>query len=374
MSQPSEHSPPARASASDRAFVKRLLEAARATPAGAAQAPEASEYDWNAPRAFTPEQVKALCEFANRSAERIAADLGALLRSELRMNSQGVAQVYARDLRDEFGGGGGSSQEADEAPQAGNYLVALETTFPAGREAPQCGLLVVSAATGAGWVDRLLGGGGGHQAGREPSPLEAALLLDAVACIGETFSALVRAELEAGGATQGQAASSWSVRPRGEVHADAAFLPADDTEVFCRFDFRLGGDEENDPPEMMALILPAETLQPIVAGASARAGAGGPDQTRKAMLEHLQQVTVPATAWVGTACLRMRDVMALEAGDVMVLEKGIDEPIDLQVQGRTVLSGFLVQCSGRYGLLVAGTGAAGTGPSGQPGEGSKERT
>ncbi len=77
----------------------------------------------------------------------------------------------------------------------------------------------------------------------------------------------------------------------------------------------------------------------------------------------LAQVPVRLSVEVGAASLRLSDVLALEEGGVIELDRQADEPLDIKVNGTLIARGEIVVTDGRFGVrlveIVADGGAGG---------------
>jgi flagellar motor switch protein FliN/FliY len=76
----------------------------------------------------------------------------------------------------------------------------------------------------------------------------------------------------------------------------------------------------------------------------------------------LAQVPVRLSVEVGAASLRLRDVLALEEGGVIELDRQADEPLDIKVNGTLIARGEIVVTDGRFGVRlveICGDGAGG---------------
>jgi flagellar motor switch protein FliN len=79
----------------------------------------------------------------------------------------------------------------------------------------------------------------------------------------------------------------------------------------------------------------------------------------------LAQVPVRLSVEVGAASLRLRDVLALEEGGVIELDRQADEPLDIKVNGTLIARGEIVVTDGRFGVrLVEICGDYGAGSAG----------
>lgn len=68
-----------------------------------------------------------------------------------------------------------------------------------------------------------------------------------------------------------------------------------------------------------------------------------------AMLEH---VTVKMEVVVGHATTTVKDLFAYQEGDTVTLDAGLDEPVLLQIDGKTVARGHLVAVGDCFGLRI----------------------
>ena len=66
----------------------------------------------------------------------------------------------------------------------------------------------------------------------------------------------------------------------------------------------------------------------------------------------LAQVPVRLSVEVGAASLRLADVLALEEGGVIELDRQADEPLDIKVNGTLIARGEIVVTDGRFGVRL----------------------
>jgi flagellar motor switch/type III secretory pathway protein FliN len=255
-----------------------------------------------------------------------------------------------------------------------------------------CGALCFPPSLATAWVERLLGGTPSARTGGPAlSPLEAGLLLDIAGWMARAVSETATA---AGGAEV-------QLDPTVTAWADA--LPTDDATELCRFVFREGdpatneaadaadgpeaeddsfddedganpeadfddaaaadsddADEDGfstegaaDLPPAPALVLTSRFLEPLAAAdPDAQAGPVDPETFTRAVRARIEAAPVAVQAVVGTASVPLGDFLALESGDVIVLDRERGETIDLTVEGRTVLRARPVLSAGRYAADV----------------------
>jgi len=304
----------------DLAILQQLREAAHRRAPAPAPAPPADtvEYDWTCPHRFTAAERRRLDAFAQRTAERLGGALAALLCTEATFGAAEVAQRYA------------SAIAGGETPV---YRVSLHDA--AGEP---CGLVQLPVVQARGWVETLLGGSAGTDESERPlSSLESDLLLDLVSAIVQS---LATASKESGGP---------DVHRGGAVMAEAEPLPVEDGDEFCELAFKATGDDAQDE---VTVFLRSKLLDALVGRANVAAEPLTPKQAWARILGHFNSAPVQVTARLGAARISVRDLMSLEAGDVVVLETGVSEPITVEVGGQAALRGAPAACDGRYAVQV----------------------
>jgi flagellar motor switch protein FliN len=71
-----------------------------------------------------------------------------------------------------------------------------------------------------------------------------------------------------------------------------------------------------------------------------------------AALGLLQNIDVRLTVELGGTDMRLRDVCALAEGQVVMLDRLVDEPLDLLVNGKVIARGEVVAEGNRFGLRI----------------------
>lgn len=75
-------------------------------------------------------------------------------------------------------------------------------------------------------------------------------------------------------------------------------------------------------------------------------------QTRKPALESIYDVPVRVTAVLGKTRMNIADLMKLDAGSIIELDRRVGEPIDLYVNDRLIARGELVLVEGALGVTM----------------------
>jgi flagellar motor switch protein FliN/FliY len=89
------------------------------------------------------------------------------------------------------------------------------------------------------------------------------------------------------------------------------------------------------------LVLDTETSQPASA-----------DAVLKRDLALLGHVSVPLQVMLGSAELTVDKLFALKAGETLALDVGLDDPVALRLDGKTIASGHLVAVGDHFGLRI----------------------
>ena len=91
-----------------------------------------------------------------------------------------------------------------------------------------------------------------------------------------------------------------------------------------------------DPPQELQGDAPAASV-----------GAGG-----KIDLDLLMDVQVTLSVEIGRARLPIKELLALNQGSIVTLDRGVAEPLDLMVNGTLIARGEVVESDGQFGLRL----------------------
>lgn len=76
------------------------------------------------------------------------------------------------------------------------------------------------------------------------------------------------------------------------------------------------------------------------------------DSGRRPMLESIYDVPVKVTAVLGKTRMNLSELMTLDAGSIIELDRRVGEPIDLYVNDRLIARGELVMVDGVLGVTM----------------------
>lgn len=103
-----------------------------------------------------------------------------------------------------------------------------------------------------------------------------------------------------------------------------------------------------ETPEAQSEVMHAVEFQPLQAAPEAPEAPG----RREERLSHLMKVDVEAQVCLGSAHLRLNQVMDLHEGSVVTLDREVGENVDLLVNNQIYAQGQIVVVGDRYGLRI----------------------
>jgi flagellar motor switch protein FliN/FliY len=74
--------------------------------------------------------------------------------------------------------------------------------------------------------------------------------------------------------------------------------------------------------------------------------------TQRPMLESIYDVPVRVTAVLGKTRINVADLMKLQSGSIIELDRRVGEPIDLYINDRLIARGELVMVDGALGVTM----------------------
>lgn len=304
-------------------LVQMLLKhiAAAKPPQGNEATVETVEYEWNTPNCFTLEQQKVLGIFASQTARQMSYSLTDMFRGETAVEVAAITQHFAATLR----------KDADNLDDHYHYIPLM---FDDNNE---IGLISIAPKSGIELVGKLLGNSKPAESDqKELSALEADLLMDIVEVIVQAFNSTF------------EPANGKPITFRKSPSKGVYPLGGDETENYCKISFKLVGQEDGDVASFLILTGIMERI--------ARDGDDAGDDARDSsaqMLTHVKNSPITAVAHMASANVSVRDMMELQAGDVILTDKKINEPLELCVRGKRMFLGFPVTCMGQCALRIA---------------------
>jgi flagellar motor switch protein FliN/FliY len=117
------------------------------------------------------------------------------------------------------------------------------------------------------------------------------------------------------------------------------------------------GREAAEPPRR-------RTAEAVVDEADATAAGGHAGKTQRGgLLQQFAQIELSLTVEVGSVGIALKDLMAVEPGQLLALDRMTSEPVSVLVNGQPFARGEIVAVGDRYGVrlleIVSAAGGAG---------------
>ena len=309
--------------------IHQLLIAVGSEPKEDSTQIEAAEYNWHEPHYFSSEQLVKLDDFAARLSTAMAKKFSDFFRSQFDVTITSTTQHFA----DEF-----LSQPSDGKQK--DYYLAFGTD-----QDHLCGLIGIPEQTAVIWATQLLGDSESEKdSGKVLSQLEESLLSDLASALVELFAGLY---------------TTCDFRPAGSIVREQWPLELHGPEEVCRICFGVKKTDSEKDSEAY-LLISCDKLMPVVGTTTQATGKSSADDISKAILEHLQEMPVLVTAQLASAVLTFEEMMNLQVDDILLLNKRVDQPVELIVGGRTVYYGWPAKSAGKYAVTTTATASGDT--------------
>jgi flagellar motor switch protein FliM len=302
--------------------INQLLVAARSAPKEEAADVEATDYNWHEPHYFNNVQLTKLDDFLKRVALALAKRFSGFCRSEFDVTIASTTQHFAGEFLKPHTDG-----------KSRDYYLA----FGADPKQP-CGVLGIPEETAVIWARQLLGDAESTKgSGKSLSQLEESLLLDLTSALVEALCA---------------AYSVGDMYPAESMIQGLWPLDLNSVEELCKVSFSVRKTGSEDGSEAYFVML-SGTLEPAVGKSEENPDRFSANDTSKAILNHLQAAPVTVTIRLASTSLTFEQVMSLRTDDVLLLDRRVDELVELIVDGRTMYYGWLAKSGDKYAVAIA---------------------
>jgi len=325
--------------------IRQLLAIIGSQPVHEEAQGEVTEYDWHQPHYFSCGQLDMLNNFATKIADIIGEKFAVLYHNDFNVTVTSVTQYFAGKLFEQLLSGG----------QINYYLA-----FGSSRE-NLFGFVSVPEQTAAALVTELLGEAEPKSAkdakksdsqesqGKPLSQLEESLLFDIASLIVESLAISLR--------SYKSGATVCNVLPGEAVVKGRMPVELQEIEEVCRIVYSIEKTVSADKKQSseVSFIVPCSKLVhhwPVVRSTTETGSKPSADDISKAILNHLKEMPVTVTAQLGTTMFTFEQVMRLNPCDILLLDKAIDEPIELILEERTVFRGQLAKSSGQHAAVI----------------------
>ncbi len=300
--------------------IQQLLAAVGSAPKEDTTQIEATDYNWRQPHYFNNEQLNKLDNITKETVKEMAEQFTRFCNNDFEVTVLTTTEHFAADLR----------KKALEDKQT-YYL-------PFGSDQDHLyGLICMPAQTAYIWATQLLGDSETKEdSGRDLSQLEESLLLDTASALLKAFSTPFQ---------------TVDFQPDSNIVKRPLPLDLQDTQALCKITFQVKKTDQENSSEFYILIL-CEKLEPELGKTVKAAGKTSAKDTSKAILERIQQIHVSVTARLASTVITFEELMSLRPKDILLLDKRVDEPIDLIVDHRPICHGRPAKSDGHHAVVI----------------------
>ncbi|MHC4552271.1 MAG: FliM/FliN family flagellar motor switch protein [Planctomycetota bacterium] len=278
---------------------------------------DAPEYDWRQCQYFGLAQMQRLSEFSEQVATGCGEVFTRLFNRPFEVSIVSTTQQFVKELYD---------PQAESTDYAVGFGASADDSF---------GFVLVDRPTAMAWTGQLLGGSSEAEEERELSTLEESLLVDIAGNVVAAFSAsYTPANLFASTQTS---CGQWPVDWDGE------------DEVF-KITFQVKPQDAEEGRQGSILVKCSQL--DAVAGQDAAGQTLSGDQVRDIVLGHISDIPVPITAKLGTVKVDLADVLGMEVDDILILDKKVNEPVELLLGQTPFRYGRPAQSEGNYAISI----------------------
>lgn len=300
--------------------IQQLLKAVGSKPIEEAPV-EAKEYNWLEPHYFNSEQLIKLGYFTDAAAEAMAQEFSRFCRSEFNMTVASTTQHYVHQFLSTISGSGQK-----------NYYV----PFGAGQET-MYGLVGLSEQAALNWAIQLLGDSESEKdQNRDLTQLEESLLLDLASALIELFSGLDE---------------SFNFHSAKSLVKEQWPLEMERTKELCKISFNVEKAGSEESFELYFLILCSE-LGPVAGKTEEDSEEFSVEEVSKKILGHVQEIPLLITGQLASTLLPFEEIMDLQVNDLLLLDKRVDQPVELIVDNQTIFYGHPVKSEGKYAVKI----------------------
>ncbi|MBN2136660.1 MAG: FliM/FliN family flagellar motor switch protein [Sedimentisphaerales bacterium] len=304
--------------------LKQLLEAVRSESLNdERQNAEAFDHDWRQPRHFGRKQLAELKTFAETVAAAASTAFTRFYQAPFKIAADSTSQHFLSDC---------IRQTAD------NFFLAFGAPDRTTEDIQPWGIVGIPKKTALAWTTKSLGQAGADEnTERNLSQLESSLLLDIAALLVEAVA---------------EAYGSNAVSAIGNIVAGQLPLDLQDTSELCKITFATENDDSQSDPDKAFLMMLCDKLEPVTKTAAQNPENTSPENASRTITKHLHRLPVLLTARLGSASITFADLMNLAPNDILLLDKKVNEPLTLIVDGLELFRGRPAKARGRYAVAI----------------------
>lgn len=292
---------------------------------------EAAGYDWRQPHYFNRTELNRLQSLTKKLAAAVAEKLAFVLHSDFDVSITDTTQHFASRLLDQIT----SSEKSDYYLAFGPHQESPPTPS---EDKSDRGLIIIPPQTALNLVTQLLGDSVSEiDPDKALSQLEESLLLDIGSAIVDVLSTFL--------------SGYQNLKPAKSITLDRLPIDLQGVQEFCKITFSISQTSSEKTCEAQ-LLAPCKILAPLVGKVIQTDSESIPKDTAKTMLSHVQKMRVCITAQLASTMLTFEQITNLRPGDILLLDKRVNEPIELIMDGRVFFRAQPAKSTGQYAAAI----------------------
>lgn len=284
--------------------------------------PDAVEYNWQQPHCFKPEHLEALDAFAEKIANQVEKTFLTLCSGEFTVTVGSVEHNFAKTLANTVN----KEQQKhyflifsdDQDKQIGHLSLSLDAAIIL------IGHMLRDSETETGEERKL-------------TRLEESILMDFNAALIDALN------------------NAFIANTAGPIRRESYFLqgqwPLNFEQIENMTSITINIENPDGSVEITFTML-SETLEPVLGIKQTTGPALTPQKSSNIIMQRMHEAPVMVTAQLSAASICLNDVMNLETGDILILGKKTDEPIELLINDSPCFNAFLAKSKNRYAVVI----------------------
>lgn len=287
-------------------------------PQSDAASADCKDYNWLEPHCFSGTQIEKINLFAGKLAEQIKTQLKKYYGQGFEIKFNSISQLFPEQLN---------------SPENKSINYCLGFTDESGSI---FGLLDIPQATAAAWTCQLLGDGHSKEDNSQISSLERSLLHDIAAEVINAISLSI---------PQGK------IKPQGCITENLVAMKFSPGQEICRLTFNFTLKDAEKQFTFSYLVLCDHITNRILADANAKPPTT-PAKIKEAIIQNIKNIKVPLDSMFCKQLFSLDELLSLEVDDVLMLDKKINDPVDILANQKPIFSGTLAKNNGYYAVLI----------------------
>lgn len=305
----------------DDKLLKKALDIIKAMPKEAEPNVQCQEYSWAVPHYFREEHEAALNEFVALLTKNISTEFSKVCHNTFSSKFLSISQHWGNSFINEI------------LTDHNQYYVEI-----IGSDNKVCGILVIPKATATMWIASALMDIAAKQDEKEKmSSIEQSLLLDVSdSVVNGLANSLVSRGCSA-------------VKASNKILGDRFILKIGDIQELVEINFAvLSGDHQMEA----SIVLFSQVLDNVAGIIQRRKQSHTPEAVSAAIIRNIGKTIFNITAELGTAYLKMSQLLQLQSDDILLLDKTTDEKVSVLSGSQTIAYGWPVQSKGKLAVQV----------------------